>query len=256
MFIAGLAALPPVREPHKQEILAGIAVFQIFESRLIARLRHGRSIAVLVKTGFAALLLAHTPIVAGELPIESAYYQIFYVPVITAALYFGPLATVAWTALAASAYGAYLIPALRHAQLSANGAAELAIRALFFFLVALIVNRVAMETRRQRDLYRQTAASLEVSNRELQKAQDEARRSERLAALGQMSAGLAHEIRNPLGVIKGSAELLERRIDPANILAVELADNISGEVNRLNALVARFLDFDRPQPLALQQQPL
>jgi signal transduction histidine kinase len=57
---------------------------------------------------------------------------------------------------------------------------------------------------------------------------------------------LAHEIRNPLGVIKGSAEMLNKKLANAEPLAAELADYISSEVNRLSALVTRFLDFARP----------
>jgi signal transduction histidine kinase len=72
------------------------------------------------------------------------------------------------------------------------------------------------------------------------------RRSERLAALGQLSAGLAHEIRNPLGVIKGSAEMLSQKIAQTDPLIAELAGYISSEVNRLNILVNRFLNFARP----------
>ena len=80
----------------------------------------------------------------------------------------------------------------------------------------------------------------------MEQAQAEARRSERLAALGQLSAGLAHEIRNPLGVIKGSAEMLSQKLKDSNPLATELAGYISSETNRLSALVTRFLDFARP----------
>ena len=69
--------------------------------------------------------------------------------------------------------------------------------------------------------------------------------------LGQLSAGLAHEIRNPLGVIKGSAEMLSQKVEASNPLASELAGYISSEVNRLNSLVTRFLDFARPSRLEL-----
>src|SRR5207237_1461546 len=88
--------------------------------------------------------------------------------------------------------------------------------------------------------------TLAETNRRLEQAQAEARRSERLAALGQMTAGLAHEIRNPLGVIKGSAEMLTQKLGESNPLAAELAGYISSETNRLSALVTRFLDFARP----------
>jgi two-component system sensor histidine kinase HydH len=108
------------------------------------------------------------------------------------------------------------------------------------------VNRFVVENRRQIKLHQELAETLAETNRRLEQAQEEARRSERLAALGQMSAGLAHEIRNPLGVIKGSAEMLHQKLGESNPLASELAGYISSETNRLSALVTRFLDFARP----------
>jgi signal transduction histidine kinase len=110
----------------------------------------------------------------------------------------------------------------------------------------MIVNRFAEQSRRQTELYRELAGRLAETNRRLEQAQAEARRSERLAALGQLSAGLAHEIRNPLGVIKGSAEMLTQKLQHSDELARELASYISSEVNRLSALVTEFLDFARP----------
>src|ERR1700730_387075 len=71
-----------------------------------------------------------------------------------------------------------------------------------------------------------------------------------------MSAGLAHEIRNPLGVIKGSAEMLHQKLGETNPLASELAGYISSETNRLSALVTRFLDFARPLHAELTPQDI
>ena len=76
----------------------------------------------------------------------------------------------------------------------------------------MLVNRFVMDNRRQVARYQALSQTLEETNRQLQRAEADARRSERLAALGQLSAGLAHEIRNPLGVIKGSAEMLAQEI--------------------------------------------
>jgi signal transduction histidine kinase len=201
----------------------------------------------LLKIILATLLLNHT----GELGINSSYYPIYYVPVVTAAIYFGPLGTILWTALASLAYCSYLIPALQEYELTAEGVTVLSIRILFFFLAAMLVNRFVVENKQQMQLYQALSEQLAETNRELRRAQDEARRSERLAALGQLSAGLAHEIRNPLGVIKGSAEMLSQKLQGSPPIASELAGYISSEVNRLNALVARFLDFARPSRLAL-----
>jgi signal transduction histidine kinase len=117
---------------------------------------------------------------------------------------------------------------------------------MFFFLAAMVVNRFSQQSRHQTQLYRELAERLAETNRRLEKAQAEARRSERLAALGQLSAGLAHEIRNPLGVIKGSAEMLTQKLQASDALSRELAGYISTEVNRLSALVTEFLDFARP----------
>jgi two-component system, NtrC family, sensor histidine kinase HydH len=243
-----LALLPPINEYHKQLILAAIAILQFFEGQLVSWLpKRGPIYSVLIKILLATLLLDHT----GEIGINSIYYPIFFLPVITAATYFGPIATLAWTALASLGYCSLLIPIWQDYDLGAEGQATLAIRILFFFLAAVLVNRLVMENRRQVQRYQELSETLEETNRQLQRAEAEARRSERLAALGQMSAGLAHEIRNPLGVIKGSAEMLTKKLKDTQPLESELAGYISSEVNRLNALVARFLDFARPQHVDL-----
>ena len=69
---------------------------------------------------------------------------------------------------------------------------------------------------------------------------------DRLAALGEMAAGLAHEIRNPLGAIKGAAQYL----DPRSLAEgdAEILQIIVEEVNRLDGVVAQFLDYSRPFP--------
>jgi two-component system, NtrC family, sensor histidine kinase HydH len=256
-FIVGLAILPPVREIHKQLILLAFAVLQFGEGWLIARVpRRGPSYIVLLKIALATLLVDHT----GELAINSYYYPIYFLPILTAAEYFGPWATLFWTTLASAAYCSNLYPGLhpeiQEFEITSENYELLAIRILFFFLAAMEVNRYVVESRRQTRRYQELAETLAETNRRLEQAQAEARRSERLAALGQLSAGLAHEIRNPLGVIKGSAEMLTQKLGESNPLATELAGYISTETNRLSALVTRFLDFARPLHADLAPQDI
>src|SRR6202161_1393632 len=253
LFLVALALLPPVAEIHKQLTLLAIGVVQFSEGWLLARVpRGGAAYILLLKLALATLLIDHT----GEVGINSSYYPIFYVPIVTAAEYFSPLGTLLWTALASAAYCSYLYPALQEYEIPPEAYGLLAIRILFFFLAGMVVNRFMVENRRQIKRYQELAETLAETNRRLEQAQEEARRSERLAALGQMSAGLAHEIRNPLGVIKGSAEMLHQKLEASNPLASELAGYISSEVNRLSSLVTRFLDFARPQHLDLTPQPV
>ncbi len=79
------------------------------------------------------------------------------------------------------------------------------------------------------------------------------RRAERLATMGQMAATVAHEIRNPLGIIKSTADVLRQRYCPRD-QADELFDFIPQEVGRLNRLVDNFLVLSRGPRLALEHQ--
>jgi len=259
VFLGCLAFMDPIYEVYKQATLLAIGLFQIFEPRLLAMIpSRGRYYSVIMKILLATFLMGHTGDPAGG--INSSYYLIYFLPVMTAALLFEGTGTLIWTAVTSAAYCSLLIPAyfglnptLEEYVLTPEAAKELALRNIFFFLAAMLVNPFVSENRRQARRYRLLAEELAETNRRLEEAQEEARRSERLAAMGQLTAGLAHEIRNPLAVIKGSAETLTRRLQSADPLTTELAGYISSEVNRLNTIVTRFLNFARP--LKLEKRP-
>jgi signal transduction histidine kinase len=251
VFLGGLALLPPLDEIHKQLILLAILVVQLSEGWMVGRLpKRGPAYSVLLKILLSTLLLDHT----GEIGINSSYFPIYFLPVVSAAIYFGTLGALAWTTVASLAYLSLLYPAIQEVDLTPEGKGILAIRVLFFYIAGILVNRFAVENRRQVQRLEDLSEKLEETNRQLRRAEADARRAERLAALGQLSAGLAHEIRNPLGVIKGSADMLSRKVAGSEPLVAELAGYISSEVNRLNALVVRFLDFARPSKLELRPE--
>jgi two-component system sensor histidine kinase HydH len=95
------------------------------------------------------------------------------------------------------------------------------------------------------------AAMLEVADQaaitiENSRLYERMKERDRLAALGEMAAGLAHEIRNPLGAIKGAAQYLDpKQLPPGDS---EILGIIVEEVNRLDGVVAQFLDYSRPFP--------
>jgi two-component system sensor histidine kinase HydH len=93
------------------------------------------------------------------------------------------------------------------------------------------------------------AALLEVADRcalviENSKLYHQMKEKDRLAALGEMSAGLAHEIRNPLAAIKGAVQYLDPKKLPEDDR--EFLEIVIEEVNRLNGVVTQFLDYSRP----------
>jgi len=82
--------------------------------------------------------------------------------------------------------------------------------------------------------------------REIKAMEEALERSRRHAALGQMAAGVAHEIRNPLGTLRGFAQYFSRNTGQ-DAQAKEYADLMVGEVDRLNRTVSALLQFSRPR---------
>jgi two-component system sensor histidine kinase HydH len=90
------------------------------------------------------------------------------------------------------------------------------------------------------------AGALQSMVQRLDASRRELARQESLAAMGMMAAGLAHEVRTPLSVIRGSAEMLARRAPPAS-REEELAAFVMEETDRLSRLVDDLLAFARPR---------
>ena len=118
-------------------------------------------------------------------------------------------------------------------------AALLLLMAFLFFILRSIVNRG----------YR----IMDKRAMELRLLEGQLNQNERLAALGRMVAGVAHEIRNPLGIVRSTAELLGSRAEAGQ---KKLAQVIVEESSRLNQVVSEFLDFARPQKANLRSAPL
>ncbi len=97
-----------------------------------------------------------------------------------------------------------------------------------------------------RQIVKRAEKIIEEHNAERRRFQEKLHQSERLASLGQMIAAVSHEVRNPLGIISSTAEILRDKLkqyEPNN----QLSDVIVEESKRLNEIVTEFLDFARPK---------
>lgn len=99
------------------------------------------------------------------------------------------------------------------------------------------------------------ARALEESTRKLKETQEKLVARERLAALGELSAVIAHEVRNPLGVIYNAVAQLRRSIKKDDLNA-PVVNMLQEEAERLNRMVASLLEFSRPEDVTLRQTRL
>ena len=253
VLFGALAAFSPGQSPIVITLVIGIGAVQVFELRI------GTRNAVIIN-----LLLCY-PLIYFSKPapregIESSFWVMLFLPVISAAANFSLLGSFI-VAIAACLEDLSFILFLQWENhyhgtfyvIESDERLELALRMLSLVLVMYLTHQLAKAKREEALKYQQAAEQLALANQSLKEAEAAVRRSERLAALGQLTAGLAHELRNPMGTMKTSAELLARSVEKENDVAREMAGYIKEEVDRTNSLITRFLDFARPQHLKLEQ---
>src|SRR5207244_2228827 len=103
---------------------------------------------------------------------------------------------------------------------------------------------------RSRDEIGQLAAAFNTMTAELKCAQDDLLTASKFAFVGEVAAGVAHEVRTPLGILRSSAQILGRSMPAADPEGPELVRMIIEEVDRLDRVVAGLLELARPhEPL-------
>ncbi len=245
----------PTPRPFVPWLLVALWIVKVMERYI------GTILAILIELGLCF------GVIFGSGQITSSFYLLPLLPLISAATTFGLPGTVLST-LAACAVNLSQLVFLKLEQATAiaegnpipvierDQIPELVLKLLWFPVIGFLTYQLAKANREETRKLEATAKQLEDANQSLREAEAQVRRSERLAALGQLTAGLAHELRNPLGTMKSSAELLGRQVARENEIAREMAGYIATEVDRTNSLITRFLDFARPQHLRLEKGDL
>jgi signal transduction histidine kinase len=118
---------------------------------------------------------------------------------------------------------------------------------------ALAFERTAAALVEERSRLARNVAELTAANSALAEARASLVRSEKLATVGRLAAGVAHEVGNPLGAVEGYAQLARSRLgadaDPA---VRDALDRIAAAADRIDGIVRDLLDFARPAPLELR----
>jgi len=190
-----------------------------------------------------AISLGHYLTSPDHFLLHNVYQRLYYIPVLLACAWYGLAGGLGVAAVCAAAYTPHILLHWRHSQAyQANQILELGM----FGIVALVAGALSDRERRLRLEAEATATERDRALTELKATADGVRRADRLAALGTLTAGMAHEIRNPLGAIGGAAEILETDY-PDGHPRREFVDILRREIARLNAIVGKYLDYARPQ---------
>lgn len=182
--------------------------------------------------------------------LHDIFQRFYYLPIILAALWFGFRGGMACSIVVSIAYAPHILFQWG-GQLTME--MEKYLEILLYNIVGGVTGLLSQRERERSLELERTAEGLEESYKKLQDQseriiaiEEQLRRAEKLSTLGEMAAVLAHEIRNPLGSIRGTAEILRDDYRPGDP-KYEFIEIQIKETERLNRVVEDFLRMARPQ---------
>ncbi len=181
------------------------------------------------------------------------YQRLYYIPIIASALLFGLRGGLAASIFTTVVYSPHVFLHWQHGHFdySINQYAEIVI----FNTVGGVMGTLGDRLKQARERAERSAEERQRAYDELQKTFEQLLQAEKLTSLGELSAGIVHEVRNPLGAIKGAVEILEDGL-AENSPRREFAGLAKKEVERLDKLVGEFLRFARPATLSVEPNDL
>jgi len=176
--------------------------------------------------------------------LHGIYRRLYYFPIILAAFRGGPVGGVSAALLVIALYVPHAFGLI---GFDPGTTVEKILEMLLYLLVGLLTGSLVARINAARDRQKRTAEDLRITLDQKTAMEAELVRSARMAAVGRLSAGLAHEIRNPLASIKGSAEVLADDF-PEDHPKSRMFSILQEETGRLNQVLSRFLAFARSEP--------
>ncbi len=176
------------------------------------------------------------------------FRRLYYIPIVLGAFFFGLRGALSASIVTSIVYGPHAFASQHHFDPAAS--LEKVLEILLYNVIGIITGTLADRERRERVAQERIAQRLADSLEELKLMEQQLIRSGKLRALGEMTAGLAHEIKNPLASLKGAVEILsdEVRADSPRRPMIGI---LNKELDRLGALLERFLSFARPRPFSV-----
>ena len=182
--------------------------------------------------------------------LHDIFRRLYYVPIILAAFTFGTRGALAASITASIIYSPHAFT--QFMEHDPAGGTEKVLEILLYNIIAIVSGILADKEFHERQKQENTVKVLAQTIKEKEETEKLLVRAGRLQALGELTAGLAHELKNPLASIMGAAETVIDEIKPDSPKQ-KMADVIMKELNRLKRILDRFLTFAKPEEYDLAE---
>ncbi len=195
---------------------------------------------IVILITLVALLHFLTPV--DSIVLHQIYQRLYYIPIILAALWYGWRGGLGAALLASLSYVPHIALHWQHQNYdyALNQYAEIAL----FFVIGAVTGWLGDQKRRESERAERINNELQTAYAELRRTVGQLLQAERLSSLAEIASGVVHEVRNPLGAIKGAVEILEDELAPDSPRR-EFARIAKTEVERIDKLVQEFFHFAR-----------
>jgi signal transduction histidine kinase len=185
--------------------------------------------------------------------LHSIHYLLYFLPILMGSIWYGLQGGILIAIAVSILYAPVVVGPTGRMVFTSN--TQKILELVMYNVVGWVTGLLSERERRERDSYRLAAEELQQAYERLHRQTDliiekeeQLRKAERLSTLGELAAGISHEIRNPLASIKGAAEILQDNTTPQE-KRDEFSQVMLNEIDRLNQVLENYLRLARFQRL-------